>query len=140
MTPDLRRGTTRWSMMAAIVITAYTVTQSPAMAAPPAPKELDPVPMATIPAGEFLMGNPEGKGRADERPQRSVYLDAFAIDQVEVTNERYMAFVTTTGHRNPPSPYGTGPLLSMKGIEQLPVVQTTWSDAKAMYRSFVTST
>ena len=87
--------------------------------------------MVTIPAGEFLMGNPEGKGRADEWPQRSVYLDAFAIDQVEVTNERYMAFVTTTGHRNPPNPYGTGPLVSVKGIEQLPVVQATWYDAKA---------
>lgn len=131
MIPGLRRRTTRWRMMAAIVVTACAVVQSPVMAAPAASRELDPVPMVTIPAGEFLMGNPEGKGRADEWPQRSVYLDAFAIDQVEVTNERYMAFVTTTGHRTPPNPYGTGPLSSIKGIEQLPVVQTTWYDAKA---------
>ncbi|NOS77667.1 MAG: SUMF1/EgtB/PvdO family nonheme iron enzyme [Nitrospira sp.] len=117
--------------MAAIVAIVCAVVQPSAMAASPAAKELDPVPMVTIPAGEFLMGNPEGKGRADEWPQRSVYLDAFAIDQVEVTNERYLAFVATTGHRNPPSPYGTGPLVSAKGIEQLPVVQTTWYDAKA---------
>ena len=108
----------------------WTVDLSPVGAAPPA-KELDPVPMVTIPAGEFLMGNPEGVGRADEWPQRSVYLDAFTIDQVEVTNERYMAFVRTTGHSNPPNPYGTGPLVSINGIEQLPVVQTTWYDAKA---------
>jgi formylglycine-generating enzyme required for sulfatase activity len=87
--------------------------------------------MMTIPAGEFLMGNPEGKGRADEWPQRAVYLDEFAIDQVEVTNERYMVFVVTTGHRSPPNPYGTGLLLSVKGVEQLPVVQATWYDAKA---------
>jgi formylglycine-generating enzyme required for sulfatase activity len=121
----------RWSIMAAIVVTACAVAQW-AMAEPPAAsKELDPVPMVIIPAGEFLMGNPEGKGRADEWPQRSVYLDAFAIDQVEVTNERYMAFVTATGHRNPPNPYGTGPLTSINGIEQLPVVQTSWYDAKA---------
>jgi formylglycine-generating enzyme required for sulfatase activity len=107
--------------------------QSPVVAAPAAAvsNELDPVSMVTIPAGEFLMGNPEGMGRADEWPQRSVYLDAFAIDQVEVTNERYMVFIGTTGHRNPPNPYGTGPLLSAKGVEQLPVVQTTWYDAKA---------
>jgi len=120
-------------MIAAIVVTACAVAQSPVMAAPPAAvfKELDPVPMVTIPAGKFLMGNPEGKGRADEWPQRSVYLEAFAIDQIEVTNQRYMAFVTTTGHRNPPNPYGTGPLLSANGIEQFPVVQTTWYDAKA---------
>ena len=132
MTPGLmRRATTRWSSVAAIV--AVTCAVAPwAVAEPPAvSKELDPVPMVVIPAGEFLMGNPEGKGRADEWPQRSVYLDAFAIDQVEVTNERYMAFVAATGHRNPPNPYGTGPLTSIQGIEQLPVVQTTWYDAKA---------
>ena len=131
MTPVLsRRGASR-NVLVGIIAVAWAVMQSPAMAAAPASKELDSVPMVTIPAGEFLMGNPEGKGRADEWPQRSVYLDAFAIDQVEVTNERYLAFVATTGHRNPPNPYGTGPLQSAKGIEQLPVVQTTWYDAKA---------
>jgi sulfatase modifying factor 1 len=131
MTPVLsRRGASR-RVLVGIIAVAWAVMQSPSMAAAPASKELDPVPMVTIPAGEFLMGNPEGKGRADEWPQRSVYLDAFAIDQVEVTNERYLAFVATTGHRNPPNPYGTGTLQSAKGIEQLPVVQTTWYDAKA---------
>lgn len=131
MTPVLsRRGASR-RVLVGIIAVACAVMQSPSMAAAPASKELDPVPMVTIPAGEFLMGNPEGKGRADEWPQRSVYLDAFAIDQVEVTNERYLAFVATTGHRNPPNPYGTGTLQSAKGIEQLPVVQTTWYDAKA---------
>ncbi|MDQ6735708.1 MAG: formylglycine-generating enzyme family protein, partial [Nitrospirota bacterium] len=97
--------------MAAIVAAAWAVMQSPAAPAAPAPTELDRVPMVTIPAGEFLMGNPEGKGRADERPQRSVYLDAFAIDQVEVTNEHYMAFVAITGHQSPPNPYGSGVLV-----------------------------
>ena len=130
MKQGARWGRMGWSAMAVIVMTGYTVYLSPVGAAPPA-KELDPVTMVTIEAGEFLMGNPEGVGRADEWPQRSVYLDTFAIDQVEVTNGRYMAFVATTGHRNPPNPYGTGPLLSAKGIEQLPVVQVTWYDAKA---------
>ena len=130
MTQSARWGRTGWSAMAVIVMTGWTAYVSPVGAAPPA-KELDPVTMVTIEAGEFLMGNPEGVGRADEWPQRSVYLDTFAIDEVEVTNERYMAFVATTGHRNPPNPYGTGPLLSAKGIEQLPAVQITWYDAKA---------
>jgi formylglycine-generating enzyme len=132
MTPGLGKTPTRWSIMAAIAVTACAGASWPAVAEPPvALKEVDPVPMVTIPAGEFLMGNPEGKGRVDEWPQRSVYLDAFAIDRVEVTNERYMAFVTATGHRSPPNPYGTGPLMSINGIEQQPVVQTTWYDAKA---------
>ena len=129
MTQGLRRRETGWRSIVAMM--ALTCAVVPAVAAAPAAKELDQVPMVTIPAGAFLMGNPEGKGRADEWPQRSVYLDEFAIDQVEVTNERYLAFVATTGHRSPPNPYGTGPLVSVKGIEQLPVVQATWYDAKA---------
>lgn len=95
------------------------------------PKEFDPVPMVTVPAGEFLMGSPEKQGRSDEWPQRSVYLDEFLIDRVEVTNERYMNFVKATGHRSPPNPYGAGTLHSIEGIAQLPVVQTTWYDATA---------
>jgi formylglycine-generating enzyme required for sulfatase activity len=130
MTQGARWRRRCWSALAAIAVTGWVVCLSLVEAAAPV-KELDPVRMVTIEAGEFLMGNPEGVGRADEWPQRPVYLDTFAIDQVEVTNERYMAFVATTGHRNPPNPYGTGPLLSAEGIEQLPVVQVTWYDAKA---------
>ena len=72
----------------------------------------------------------EPKGRADEWQQEAVHLD-ISIDQVEVTNERYMASITTTGHRNPPDPYDAGLLVSVKGIEHLPIVQVTWYDAKA---------
>lgn len=121
----------RFNRMTMAVVTTVVLLPSFTVEALPGSKEPDPVPMVTIPAGEFLMGSPEGTGRDDERPQRSVYLDEFAIDQVEVTNERYMAFVRSIGHRAPPNPYGDGPLQSIKGIEQLPVVQTTWYDAKA---------
>jgi formylglycine-generating enzyme required for sulfatase activity len=113
-----------------LVAAGCTLALSPVFAAPTV-KELDPVLMVNIPAGPFLMGTQSPKGRADEWPQRIVQVDAFAIDEVEVTNERYMSFVATTGHRSPPNPYGTGVLVSVKGIEQLPVVQVTWYDAKA---------
>jgi len=131
MMTGLWRRSTQFNRLTRVVVTVLALLQSLTVEALPGTKELDPVPMVTIPAGEFLMGTPEGKGRGDERPQRSVYLDEFAIDQVEVTNERYMTFVKSTGHRNPPNPYGTGSLTSINGIEQLPVVQTTWYDAKA---------
>ena len=88
MMQGLRRSGTRWSTIVAMMALPCAVAIAPVVASPLASKELDPVPMMTIPAGEFLMGNPEGKGRADEWPQRAVYLDEFAIDQVEVTNER----------------------------------------------------
>lgn len=131
MTPALWQNSIRVCRITMTVATVLSINQSLAVEATRAPKELDPVPMVSIPAGDFLRGSAEGEGRADERPQRSVYLDAFLIDQVEVTNQRYMQFVKATGHRNPPNPYGTGPLLSIKGLDQLPVVQTTWYDAKA---------
>jgi formylglycine-generating enzyme len=131
MITGLWQRSTQLKRMTMVVVTALALIQSLTVDVLAGMKELDPVPMVTIPAGEFLMGNPEGKGRDDERPQRSVYLDEFAIDQVEVTNERYMAFVKSIGHRTPPNPYGTGSLQSIKGIEQLPVVQTTWYDAKS---------
>ena len=122
---------TRFHRMTMAVVAAMALAPWFPMESRAAAHEVDPVPMVTIPAGEFLMGSPEGKGRADERPQRVVSLEAFGIDQVEVTNERYLAFVKATGHRPPPNPYGTGPLVSLMGIERLPVVQTTWYDAKA---------
>jgi formylglycine-generating enzyme required for sulfatase activity len=45
------------------------------------------VKMVFVPAGEFLMGSETGD--VDERPIRSVFLDAFYIDMYEVTNARY---------------------------------------------------
>ncbi|MDH4154122.1 MAG: formylglycine-generating enzyme family protein [Nitrospira sp.] len=131
MTSTLWHHATRLSRMTLAVAVVVALTPWFPRETLSASNGVDLVPMVTIPAGEFLMGSSEGKGRADERPQRAVYLDAFVIDQVEVTNERYMAFVKATGHRTPPNPYGTGPLVSLAGIEHLPVVQTTWYDAKA---------
>jgi sulfatase modifying factor 1 len=129
MTQGLKKKGTGWDTIAALMALASAIATTTVVAAPPAQKEVDQVRMVTIPAGAFLMGNPDGKGRADEWPQRSVHLDEFAIDQVEVTNERYLVFVATTGHRSPLNPYGPDPLASVKGIGQLPVVQTTWYDA-----------
>lgn len=92
-------------------------------------KERDSVAMIAIPAGPFLRGSTEQTGRDDERPQRTVHVDAFAIDSVEVTNARYLAFVEATGHRHPPNPFGEGTLTSAEGVEHLPVVQVNWHDA-----------
>jgi len=54
--------------------------------------------MALIPAGEFLMGSPEGEGAFDEHPQHVVYLDAYYIDKYEVTNVQFKEFVDATGY------------------------------------------
>ena len=54
--------------------------------------------MALIPAGDFMMGSPEGEGAFDEHPQHTVYLDAYYIDKYEVTNAQFKEFVEATGY------------------------------------------
>ena len=53
----------------------------------------DPVPegMVLIPAGEFQMGSVDGDN--DEQPVHTVYVDAFFMDEHEVTNFEYKRFV-----------------------------------------------
>jgi formylglycine-generating enzyme required for sulfatase activity len=47
----------------------------------------DGMTMVYVPAGEFLMGSNDGA--ADEKPMHTVALDAFWMDQTEVTNAQY---------------------------------------------------
>lgn len=93
-----------------------------------------PIPddMVLIPAGSFIQGT--NAGGYDEKPQRSVYLDAFWIDRYEVTNHHYQAFVLAASHRKsgPPSRYAKN-LSKMRGINQ-PIVYVSWNDADAYCR------
>ena len=49
--------------------------------------------MVTIPAGEFLMGSNDAEADNDEQPVRTVYVDAFYMDETEVTNVQYKEFL-----------------------------------------------
>ena len=84
--------------------------------------------MVSIPAGPFIRGTDQGG--FDEHPQRTLVLDAFAIDRYEVTNFQYQQFVDATGHRKsgPPSRYAKN-MSKMRGINQ-PVVYVSWEDAE----------
>jgi len=53
--------------------------------------------MVVVPAGWFWMG--EDDDRPSNRPRCAVYLDAFAIDKTEVTNEAFAEFVAETGYQ-----------------------------------------
>jgi formylglycine-generating enzyme len=54
--------------------------------------------MVWIPAGEFTMGWDGPESRFDERPAHRVHVDGFWIDQTEVTNNQFQAFVVDTGY------------------------------------------
>jgi formylglycine-generating enzyme required for sulfatase activity len=57
-----------------------------------------------VPAGEFLMGSPEGEGEPDERPQHRVYTSEFWIDKTEVTSRQFQKFAKATGSQLPRAP------------------------------------
>ena len=93
-----------------------------------------PLPMqwVSIPAGEFLMGSPPGDPHAnadefpqDEYPQHTVYLDAYRIGKVEVTNRQYLQCVRAGVCRAPSTSRYLDP-----GFENHPVVFINWEDAQ----------
>jgi formylglycine-generating enzyme required for sulfatase activity len=55
------------------------------------PSLADGMTLLYVPAGDFLMGSTDSDSQADgnEKPQHTVYLDAFWIDQTEVTQGMY---------------------------------------------------
>lgn len=144
-----------------------------------APPEIEG--MVWIPAGKFMMGS--YSGMPNEAPVHEVELDGFYIDETEVTNRQFRAFVDATGYvtdaeqpmpedqrqylapelrdvENVPfgslifkrtegpvpltnmqawwaiEPYANwrqpdGPLSSVQGRDENPVVCVTWDDAQA---------
>ena len=54
--------------------------------------------MVWVPGGEFTMGTDSDLGWPDEKPAHRVRVDGFWIDQTEVTNAQFRAFVEATGY------------------------------------------
>src|SRR5262249_26384816 len=55
--------------------------------------------MRWISAGEFVMGTDDPRSMANERPAHPVKLDGFWIDEHDVTNAQFRAFVEATGYK-----------------------------------------
>jgi formylglycine-generating enzyme required for sulfatase activity len=78
-----------------------------------------------VPAGEFTMGSDNGE--LGEKPVHTVYLDAFWIDQTEVTNEMYAKCVQA-GRCNPPVET-TIDYFNLPDYAKHPVVFVNWEMA-----------
>jgi sulfatase modifying factor 1 len=61
---------------------------------PPAP----PPGMVFVPGGEFVMGTAGDAPNRNEQPAHAVRVAGFFLDEHEVTNARFRAFVAATGH------------------------------------------
>jgi formylglycine-generating enzyme required for sulfatase activity len=80
--------------------------------------------LVTIPEGSFCMGSDEGQ--PDERPVHAVWLPAFAIAVLPVTNRDFARFVAATGR--PAAPMSARPGFD---LPLQPVVDVSWFDAVA---------
>jgi formylglycine-generating enzyme required for sulfatase activity len=91
--------------------------------------------MVYVPAGEFLMGSADSDSQAssNEKPQHMVYLDAYWIDQTEVTNAQYARCVAAGKCRPPWSTYSNTHNLyyGEQQFESYPVILVSWDDAQA---------
>jgi formylglycine-generating enzyme required for sulfatase activity len=94
--------------------------------------------MVLIPGGEFQRGRTFSWEDAelkysptafnDDLPVRTIHVDAFFMDEAEVTNVRYASFVRAGRHR-PPYHWTRGAM--PEGKANHPVVNVSWEDAAA---------
>jgi formylglycine-generating enzyme required for sulfatase activity len=129
-------------------IPTSTPTQTPAPTETPIPSPTpttvvteisskDGMALVFVPAGEFLMGSSRAEDPEtleEELPQHTVYLDAFWIDQTEVTNAQYALCVADGGACT--SPVNISSLTRSSYYDNFqyasyPVVFVSWSQAAA---------
>lgn len=91
--------------------------------------------MVAIPAGEFMMGAPEGEQGAsdDERPPHPVQVAAFEIGKYAVRFEEFDAFCEATGYWRR-AVGGDRPDDSRWGRERRPAINVSWLDAREYIR------
>ncbi len=86
----------------------------------------DGAPMINIPEGEFLMG--DNNGARNQRPEHTIRLDSYYIDQFEVTMERYQKFLDETNHDLPPL---WDDFAASENAKDRPAVGMAWDSARA---------
>ncbi len=108
----------------------------------------DGMTLVYVPAGKFLMGSMEADiaqalkdcgsdcsndAFNDEKPQHTVYLDAYWIDRTDVTNAMYAQCVRA-GNCQPPTDISSetrGSYYGDSAFDNYPVIHVSWNDAKA---------
>ena len=127
------------TVTATVAVPTQTEELLPPTAAPTeAPSNLrvspvDGMPQVYIPAGTFHMGGFDVRAAPDEFPSRQVTLDAYWMDQLEVTNAMYQSCIRGGACTLPQNP-GTArkaDYFNNPEFKDYPVVYVTWGQAKA---------
>lgn len=97
---------------------------------------LDGMTLLCVPAGAFSMGSDSPEAHPEEQPVHSVTLDAFWIDQSEVTNAMYQSCVKAGACREPQSRWSQTRqgYFGESQYANFPVIYVSWSDAAAYCR------
>jgi formylglycine-generating enzyme required for sulfatase activity len=93
---------------------------------------VDGMPQVYIPAGTFRMGGLDVRRAPNEIPEHDVTLDAFWIDQLEVTNAMY-ALCVSAGGCIPPQDFKSQrrpEYFNNPEFNDYPVIYVTWGQAK----------
>jgi len=102
---------------------------------------IDGMTMVLIPEGEFKMGSSESDANSgeDEKPQHQVYLDAYWIDRIEVTNGMYKLCIRANACKSPEQTRSKTRIsyFDNRGYDDYPVIYVSWEDALA-YCQWVT--
>jgi len=85
-------------------------------------RDKDKMEQVYVPAGDFIMGSDDSDADSDEKPVRTVYLDAYWIDKYEVTTEQYKKCVDE-GECQLPS-------ANFSSYDNYPVRNVSWYDAQ----------
>jgi formylglycine-generating enzyme required for sulfatase activity len=95
---------------------------------------IDGATLVYVPEGEFLMGSAgtDGAAVSNEKPQHTVYLDAFWIDRTEVTNALYAQCVQAGMCQKPINTMSKkgGSYFDNPAYVNYPVVHVSWNNAR----------
>jgi serine/threonine protein kinase len=106
----------------------YLSSDSKKPGPPPGPSAAAvPEGMVKITGGKFMMGRNDGE--PEEGPAHEVEVQSFLLDETEVTNQAYKAFIDATSRRAPKDWKFNGSYEPGEG--RYPVSHVTWEDAAA---------
>jgi formylglycine-generating enzyme required for sulfatase activity len=93
---------------------------------------VDGMPQIHIPAGKFHMGGMDVRRAPDETPDHDVQMDAYWMDQLEVTNAMF-ALCVSAGGCTPPQSFKSQrrpEYFDNPEFKDYPVIYVTWGQAK----------